>query len=411
MSFAKNSKLSGRLGLCLFAVAMLSTSACEPVSIHAPLLAGWSPDGTQVALAPSPFDALDGKQPPDSGIWVVDSSFGRTERILELRDSRVAFHPLWSPYDDMLLFVTLGLEGNDFKTQDGLFPFTIWTIPAVGGPLRRVAVELAQGEDSVVTLVRWGPSPGTIIYAVPQNDRLMAVMLNLVTGKTTDILPRVADNCSLEFSPSRSTAALILHDKELHSSSLHVADLPALSNWPLIGNFTADRNDGHDAKGTEEDSTEGKCSIDRIWDSLSSRTTAIWIEEPNTAGIWSGNGASFFYSNKNGIPHASIENRTDISVVRSDGIRLSSINRDDQRLNFFPTLEDDEPYISAGGVTHHYYNRIYSSSPDGLDIREIAPKIPTGDWLWDCSPDGKHILFFDRHLAGLLAEFRFVSGK
>ncbi len=412
MRLLNNSKLDRALRWTLLAVATLSTAACEPVSIHAPNLAGWSPDGTRVVLVPFPYEALDGKQSVDSGIWVTDFVLGKTTRILALHNSRIAFSPRWSPYDDMLLFATGDLEGSDFKKQDGLLPLTIWTMPADGGPVYRVAEALVPDEDTVVAnLVKWGPSQGTIIYTSLQNDEMMAVTLNLVTGDSANILPFTADSYSLEFSPSRSTAVLVLHDKAQDRRSLYVAPSSNLASWRLIDSLAADR-DGHDSTDSQEvfwspnssrfvvlekaapaDSAEAKCCFARIYDPLSRRNTAIWIEEPNTGVIWSGDGESLFYSNKNGIFQADIENRTNVCLVQSLGLRLLSINREDGQLNFFRTLKEDEPYTSPDGVTHYYYHRIYSSSSDGLNVREIASKIPTDDWFWDRSPDGKHVLF------------------
>ena len=397
--------------LLLIAFTLLATS-CEPVYLHAPWVASWSPDGGRVALASFPFDHPT-DLPSESGIWILEVSSGKSRRILELHDGRLIGHLQWSPYDETLLFLTVETEGNDLKKGDHV-PFSVWTIGVDGRNLRKVADGSAKSEDDLVVknFVAWGPMPETVIYADFKDGKIAAIMLDLKSRETTNILPAPATAYALEFSPSRDKAALLSYGEKSDEADLYVANSGGSVNWRFVGVVQAGNAFGHNDTQRIHWSPDGSkflifedgpaCCAARVYDPWTGGSVQVSAEEPNTGVVWSADARSFFYSGNDGIFRVDVQTQKTTQLVRGEKIRLMSLNAADGRLYFFQTVKDGE----ADGSEETYYHNIYSCLPDGADLRVGDSRLRTGDWLWERSPTGTDILFMTDHSPATLLNLR-----
>src|SRR5207245_2845195 len=139
-----------RVSLWLFIALVLVMAGCEPISVHAPFLATWSPDGMRVAFVPFPFEHSQDNVAFESGIWIQELRTGQSHNILALHDGPASLHPQWSPNNESLLFITVETVATDtLKKVNGQVPFSVWTIGTDGRNLHKVVDAFAGTEDDL----------------------------------------------------------------------------------------------------------------------------------------------------------------------------------------------------------------------------------------------------------------------
>lgn len=397
-------------GFGLMLLALIGLTGCFSDPRQAPHLASWSPIREEAAFVPSSDESGEG----DSGVWILNASFGEIRQIVTFADGSRCLQPQWSSDGSEILFCRLEPANEGTNLPEGQEAYSIWRVRRDGEGLVRLAGSTVDEENIGLLLpnaVMWGPWPGTVIMHRATAEGSIAMLLETSTGWMRPILPKTSEAYVIRLSPLREKAAALLFNDE--TVEIYLADFANLK-WRKLDVLKYDDRHlsslspevywAHDSSQfvipeEYEDAGDTRHAL-RVFDAFTgeSRRLDVRISEPPI--LWSKDGTSLLFSDtrgtegdyRNGIYRIDIRTGWLEPIVADGEQECRLLSQDPETGKIFFYRETRKKKGSGGKKVREV--GFYSCASDGTEVVRLAEVLLGKEFEYMPSRFGSKILLF-----------------